>query len=192
MWGSVEELDTDAPPTEAEVRALLPGDARLLPITSGWSRARLDDRLIDFSTTGVDLTDPMAEGCSSLESGRLPSAPGEVVINAAMLAKGLALGDDARCRRDDAHARRGRRGRRRSATPRSCSGPPTTSRHPATTWASGSSRPARCRGRPCSTSTRSGRSSRRGRSWPTRPTSPRRPSRWGTTPAATSCSRWSP
>lgn len=93
MWGQVEELDTDAPPTEDEVRALLPADARLLPITSGWSRARLDDRLIDFSTTGVDLTDPMADGLFELESGRLPSAPGEVVTNAAMLAKGLALGD---------------------------------------------------------------------------------------------------
>src|SRR6478736_375965 len=93
MWGQVEELDTDAPPTEDEVRALLPVDARLLPITSGWSRARLDDRLIDFSTTGVDLTDPMADGLFELESGRLPSAPGEVVTNAAMLAKGLALGD---------------------------------------------------------------------------------------------------
>ena len=80
-------------PDRGRGRALLPADARLLPITSGWSRARLDDRLIDFSTTGVDLTDPMADGLFELESGRLPSAPGEVVTNAAMLAKGLALGD---------------------------------------------------------------------------------------------------
>ncbi|KRE93993.1 hypothetical protein ASG76_11315 [Nocardioides sp. Soil774] len=88
------EVDPDDPLTAADVRAVLGADARLVPIATGWQRARLGDRVVDFSTTGVDLGDPLAEGLFDLERGHLPGAPGEVVVNDAMLAKGFALGDE--------------------------------------------------------------------------------------------------
>ena len=72
----LDEMDYDHAPTEADLLGALGRDARLVPITSGWSRARLGERVIDFSTTGVDLCDPVAEGLFDLESGRLPSAAG--------------------------------------------------------------------------------------------------------------------
>ena len=56
---------------------------RPLQIETGWARARLGDRVVDFSTTGVDLSDPLAEGLFDLESGRLPEAAGDVVVNGA-------------------------------------------------------------------------------------------------------------
>ncbi len=93
-WTQVGDFDYENPLTEGDVRAVLGADARFVPIASGWSRARLGDRVIEFSTTGVDLSDPLAEGLFDLESGHLPDAAGEVVVNGAMLDKGLAVGDD--------------------------------------------------------------------------------------------------
>ena len=92
-WAEGPGFDHEDPLTAAEVSGVLGDGARLLPIASGWSRARLGHRVIDFSTTGVDLSDPLARGLFDLESGHLPRAPGEVVVNAAMLAKGYAVGD---------------------------------------------------------------------------------------------------
>ena len=148
-----------------------------------------DDRVIDFSTTGVDLTDPLTEGLFEPRE-RAPARvrPARWWSTTAMLAKGLAVGDDAR-RRPGATLTR-RRGRRRTPTirdhPGRARGRPTTSRPTRRQRrASGWSRPARCRGRPCSTSTRSGAivTSRVGAGRPAR----RRvdwPSRWATTPAS--------
>ena len=133
--------------TDDDVRAVLGDDARLLPLATGWSRARLGDRVIDFSTTGVDLADPLAAGLFDLESGRLPEAAGEVVVNDAMLDKGFAVGDDDGGRRvHAAHRRIGPRRdlARRAGRPRA---PTTTSRTTPPTSASGWSRPARCPGR---------------------------------------------
>ena len=93
-WAFEGESDYENPPGEAAVRAVLGRDARLLPITSGWSRARLDDRVVEFSTTGIDLSDPLAAGLFELETGRLPGARGEVVVNGAMLEKGFSVGDE--------------------------------------------------------------------------------------------------
>lgn len=93
-WSSTGELDLDNPVSDDDVRATLGEDARLLPITSGWSRVRLDDRVIEFSTSGVDLSDPMAVGLFDLQGGHLPESAGEVVVNDAMLDKGFALGDE--------------------------------------------------------------------------------------------------
>lgn len=93
-WTPIGDLDHDDLITADEVGAVLGEDARLLPITSGWSRARLGDRVIDFSTTGVDLHDPLAGPLFEVEEGRLPDAPGEVVVNDAMIDKGFALGAD--------------------------------------------------------------------------------------------------
>lgn len=93
-WTMLGDADYDDPPDEDDVRRVLGDDARLVPVTSGWSRARVGDRVIDFSTTGVDLTDPLAAGLFALQSGHLPEAPGEVVVNGAMLDKGFAVGDE--------------------------------------------------------------------------------------------------
>lgn len=92
-WSPIGEVDLDDPLTEDDVLAVLGDDARLVPITSGWQRARLDDKVISFSTTGVDLADPVARGLFDLESGHIPQEPGEVVVNDAMLDKGFAVGD---------------------------------------------------------------------------------------------------
>jgi putative ABC transport system permease protein len=93
-WGSRGEADRDDLPTTEELGAILGGDPRFVPIAEGWRAVRLGDRIVNFSTTGVDLRDPLAEGLFELEGGRLPAAPGEVVVNDAMLAKGLAVGDE--------------------------------------------------------------------------------------------------
>lgn len=93
-WGQVGEMDWENPPTEADVRAVLGADARLVPFSTSWTRVRLGERVVDVTTTGVDLADPVAAGLFDLEEGRLPRAPGEVVANPPMLEKGLALGDD--------------------------------------------------------------------------------------------------
>ncbi|MBS2940411.1 ABC transporter permease [Nocardioides sp. J2M5] len=92
-WVQLGEMDYDDPPGAADVRAVLGDDVRLVPFSTGWTRARLGERVVGFTTTGVDLSDPVAAGLFDLERGRLPRSPGEVVANPAMLAKGLALGD---------------------------------------------------------------------------------------------------
>ena len=135
-WTMLGEADYDDPITEDDVRGVLGEDARLLPVTSGWSRARLGDRVIDFSTTGVDLSDPLATGLFDLETGHLPEAPGEVVVNGAMLAKGFAVGDELDVAGTPCDRRRGPRrdGPRRS---RSSSARSTTSPTSRPTAASG-------------------------------------------------------
>lgn len=94
QWGQMGDFDHDRPLTESDLRAVLGADARFLPIDTSWARARLGDRVIDFTTTGVDLSDPLAAGLFDLSSGRLPRAAGEVVVNQAMVDKGFALGGD--------------------------------------------------------------------------------------------------
>lgn len=93
-WTFVGESDYENPATADDVRAVLGDDARLLPLTHGYSRARLGDRVIDFSTTGVDLTDPLSTGLFDLEAGHLPESAGEVVVSGAMLDKGFRIGDE--------------------------------------------------------------------------------------------------
>jgi putative ABC transport system permease protein len=93
-WSPLGEVDIDEPLTEDDLRAVLGDDARLVPIADGSAATRLDDRVVEFSTTGVDLSDPIAEGLFELEDGRLPQVGGEVVVNGPMLDKGLAVGDD--------------------------------------------------------------------------------------------------
>ncbi|MCF6378641.1 FtsX-like permease family protein [Nocardioides KLBMP 9356] len=95
-WMQVGDFDYDDPLDASDVQAVLGDDARLVPIAAGWQRARLGERVVSFSTTGVDLSDPLARGLFGLETGRLPGAPGEVVVNDAMLDKGFAIGDDVR------------------------------------------------------------------------------------------------
>lgn len=93
-WTPVGDVDPDDPPTAAEVQEVLGPDAELTPLVSGSSRARLGERVIDLAVLGVDLSDPVADGLFTLQDGRLPAAPGEVVVNQPMLDKGLAVGDE--------------------------------------------------------------------------------------------------
>ena len=62
MWSQLGDFDYEDPLTEADVRTVLGDDARLVPIRTSWSQARVDTRIISFATTGVDLSDPLAEG----------------------------------------------------------------------------------------------------------------------------------
>ncbi|MCD6640346.1 MAG: hypothetical protein LT071_10600, partial [Nocardioides sp.] len=87
------DIDYDNAPTEAEMRAVLGEDARLVPVVETFTRARLGDRAVHLQAVAVDLDDPLSEGLFTLESGRLPGAPDEVVVNEAMLDKGFAVGD---------------------------------------------------------------------------------------------------
>ena len=91
-WGSRGDVDRDDVPTAGELAAVLGGDPRMVPIADGWRAARLGDRVVNFETTGVDLRDPITTGLFDLRTGSLPEAPGEVVVNDAMLAKGFRLG----------------------------------------------------------------------------------------------------
>ena len=70
-----------APPRPAvEVRL------RLLPVTTSLGGLYAE-------VTGVDLHDPLAAGLFRPTSGRLPTAPDEVVINQALASHGFAIGD---------------------------------------------------------------------------------------------------
>lgn len=93
-WTFLGEPDYEEPVTEADVRAVLGDDTRLLPITENWNQVRVGDRVVELYTTGVDLSDPATQGLFGLEDGRLPAAPGEVVVNGATLEKGFAIGDE--------------------------------------------------------------------------------------------------
>lgn len=79
---------------EAAIRDVLGTDVRLLPIRGGWGGTRIGDRVVDFEVTEVDLGDALTAGLFDLGSGRLPRAVGEVVVNEALLAKGVEVGDD--------------------------------------------------------------------------------------------------
>ncbi|CUR58355.1 putative LigA [metagenome] len=94
QWMQLGDFDYDDPLDESDVLGVLGDDARLVPIATGWQRARLGSKVISFTTTGVDLSDPISEGLFEVESGRLPAATGEVVVNDAMLEKGFAVGDE--------------------------------------------------------------------------------------------------
>lgn len=94
QWAPVGDVDPDDPLEESDLRAALGPDVRLVPFSDSWTRTRVGERVVDVTTRGVDLSDPVAVGLFDLERGRLPQAPGEVVVNPPMLAKGVAIGDD--------------------------------------------------------------------------------------------------
>ena len=85
--GSGEPLD------EASIRDVLGPDVRLLPVRQEYSAARVGDRVVDLEATEVDLGDPLATGLFDLRSGRLPDGPDEVVVNEALVDKGVQVGD---------------------------------------------------------------------------------------------------
>ena len=80
------------PLTAAEVASAL-GGLRLVPERTGTVAVRTEDGEGDVEAIEVDLRDPVTRGLFRLTSGRWPSRAGEVVVNAALGAKGYAVGD---------------------------------------------------------------------------------------------------
>ena len=71
-WMQVGDFDYEDPLDAADVQAVLGDGARLVPIAVGWQRVRLGDKVISFSTTGVDLSDPVAEGLFEVAALQYP------------------------------------------------------------------------------------------------------------------------
>ena len=90
MTWTGEELG--APLTAEQVSTTL-GGARLVPRHLGYVGVVTSLGVADVEATEIDLDDPLAVGLFDLTSGRWPQAPDEVVVNAALAAKGYAVGD---------------------------------------------------------------------------------------------------
>jgi len=84
-----------APPSPAGLSAAL-GGARLVPEREGEVDLRTDHGVGYAEALEVDLRDPLAAGLVRLTSGSLPTGPGEVVVNQAVLDQGYAVGDRLR------------------------------------------------------------------------------------------------
>jgi putative ABC transport system permease protein len=69
------------------------GGAKLVAARTGDIRVASHDGVALAAGTEVDLRDPVVHGLFDLTSGRLPRSPDEVVVNAALAAKGYAIGD---------------------------------------------------------------------------------------------------
>ena len=80
------------PPTLSDLAEVL-GERPVLPIAQGYAEVPLGERLVEVSSTEVDLRDPLAEGLFELTDGDLPGAPSEAVINEALAERGVAVGD---------------------------------------------------------------------------------------------------
>ncbi|QSB13492.1 ABC transporter permease [Natronosporangium hydrolyticum] len=74
-----------APPTVAQVEALLPAGSRATPMTSGYLEWLAPDGVKTIGTRQVDLTDPMLAGLAELRAGRAPATDHEVALNAAAM-----------------------------------------------------------------------------------------------------------
>ena len=90
--GSTSTDQTVAVPTEQQLSGLL-GGARLLPVRTQQPLVATAHGQAPVSVLETDLRDPIASGLVRLTSGRLPSAPDEVVVNQALLDRGYAVGD---------------------------------------------------------------------------------------------------
>lgn len=82
---------SSVPLTGREVSGML-GGARLVEQRAGQVPIVTDDGQLDVEATETDLRDPATRGLFTLTSGRWPTAPGEVVVNAATIAQGYSLG----------------------------------------------------------------------------------------------------
>ncbi len=92
---------TTPAPTAAQVSALLDG-AALVEVRHGSVDFRTAKGQTPVEATEVDLGDAVTRGLFDLTSGRLPRAPGEVVVNQTVLDFGYRLGDRLELTADDA------------------------------------------------------------------------------------------
>ncbi|GIJ77071.1 putative ABC transport system permease protein [Micromonospora phaseoli] len=70
--------------TTEQVTALLPAGARVLPVRR-WVPITVwqSDRIRDFDTTVVDMTDPLGHGLGRIHQGRAPASGDEIAVNLA-------------------------------------------------------------------------------------------------------------
>jgi putative ABC transport system permease protein len=81
-------------PSLADVRrALGAGTRPAVEMRSAEVGVRTDAGVLGADVTGVDLSSPLTDGLFRLTSGRLPTRPGEVAVNAVMVDHGFAVGD---------------------------------------------------------------------------------------------------
>jgi putative ABC transport system permease protein len=81
------------PTTLADVRRALGGTRPVVEMRSAEVGVRTDLGVLNADVTGVDLTSPLTDGLYRLTSGRLPTHPGEVAVNAVMVDHGFHTGD---------------------------------------------------------------------------------------------------
>jgi putative ABC transport system permease protein len=74
-------------------RALGGGDRQATELRAGEVSLRTDLGVLVVDATGVDLGSPLTRGMFRLTSGRLPTGPHEVTVNAALAGHGYAVGD---------------------------------------------------------------------------------------------------
>ncbi|HET7065977.1 MAG TPA: FtsX-like permease family protein [Nocardioides sp.] len=77
----------------ATIQQVLGGPRPAIEVRSGEQAVRTDLGVVQAQVNGVDLASPLANGLYRLTSGRLPTHPGEVAVNADLLSKGFAVGD---------------------------------------------------------------------------------------------------
>jgi putative ABC transport system permease protein len=80
-------------PTLSTVRAVLGGTRPVTELRERQVGVRTDLGVLRADATGLDLGDPLTRGLFRLTSGRLPSTPDEVDVNAALAGHGFAVGD---------------------------------------------------------------------------------------------------
>lgn len=86
-------LGGEMAPLRAEQVSTTLGGARLVPRREGTVGVVTPLGVADVEATEIDLRDPVATGLFDLTSGRWPQAPHEVVVNAALAAKGYSVGE---------------------------------------------------------------------------------------------------
>ncbi|WP_182898566.1 FtsX-like permease family protein [Microbispora sp. H10830] len=80
------------PFTGAEITTVLAPGSRVIPVAQGNVRYLTPEGYGMGQIRQVDLRDPMSRGTFRLTEGRLPTAPGEAVVSAAMLRPDMAPG----------------------------------------------------------------------------------------------------
>jgi putative ABC transport system permease protein len=77
----------------AHVEQVLGRDVRAIPWNTGTTRVVTDKGVADAEADTLDLNDPLAAGLFTVDEGRLPQSPDEVVVNTALASRGFAVGD---------------------------------------------------------------------------------------------------
>ncbi|TQL70783.1 putative ABC transport system permease protein [Nocardioides albertanoniae] len=93
----LEPDSADKPLDEAGLRAAV-GDRPVLEADDYGLDVRTDKGATGATGLRTDLTDPLAAGLVRLTDGRLPQASDEVVVNAALAARGPSIGDELEIR----------------------------------------------------------------------------------------------
>jgi putative ABC transport system permease protein len=77
----------------ADIERALGGPRPATEIRTGEVGIRTDLGVLQVDATGLDLGSPLTRGLYRLTSGRLPTRPGEIAVNAALAGHGFGVGD---------------------------------------------------------------------------------------------------